>query len=73
MHFKHSENTALSLGIYDAKDLERSCTTYSSNRHESDLEGSETETLEISASSNPEQPPTPGFFIALAPAIRICM
>ena len=57
-HFKRSENTALSLGIYDAKDLERSRTTYSSDGHESDLEGSETETLELSASSNPEQPPT---------------
>ena len=56
-HFKYSENTAISLGVYDAKDLEGSRTTYSSDGHESDLEGSETETLEISASSDPEQPP----------------
>ena len=57
MHFKCSESTAVSLGVYDAKDLERSCTTYSSDRHESDLEGSETGTPEISASSDLEQPP----------------
>ena len=56
-HFKYSENTAISLGVYDAKDLEGSRTTYSSNGHESDLEGSKTETLEISASSDPEKPP----------------
>jgi len=66
-HFNCSEKAAVSLGVYDTKDLAQSCTTqYSSNGRDpnsSDPEGSETETLEIFPSSDMEKPPSdPGVF-----------